>query len=386
MLKIVLKLKMYLLISILILTTCFVVYGDDEIYEDNVDIIVGESSSSSSLLTVENMIDPDIIQFDKSVRSVDEYTITEWAKNAKVITENDIISFNQPCTWERFCTILWRTNGSPIRSSIDFENTIQQEQESILVWAERVGLVNKKAGKHQMASTMRHGDIQWAFWHLSGEPEPSSNPHSLPAGMHEKAEFWACDIGFIVREEQMTSNPDKMLTVQEAVTYLYYYYHRRAERAFRITVDQFLNQCQIVMDTARINGYIYGDSHAENPTTDGIISCDRLIAKALYDLGYTNQPVGGITCGNADEYLSEWGFERSTSLSSAKRGSIMMVKHTWLSYTSHMFVCASDFDFVTLHCDRYDAGADSLIQSQQPLRNVYFQFKTDDIIIYNIPD
>ena len=59
--------------------------------------------------------------------------------------------------------------------------------------------------------------------------------------------------------------------------------------AFPITVDQFLMSCQNVVDTARANGYRYGNSTAEDPTTDGTISCDRLIAKALYDLGYDEQ-------------------------------------------------------------------------------------------------
>ena len=375
----ILKTRFYIVILLVFVISVIPICAE----EDVVDIVVETSADG---LSVSNMIDPDIIYFDKKIRSVDENTITEWAKNAHIITDDDVVMFNQPCTWERFFTFLWRRNGAPVRSSIEFENDEQQEKESILSWAKHTGLIKKTAGEKEMSSMMCHGDAQWAFWHLSGEPEPTSNPHYLPMGTHEKSEWWSCDIGFIVREEQMNSNPYKTLTVKEAVTYFYYYYHRRAETSFRITVDQFLSSCQNVMDTARTCGYIYGDSHAQNPTTDGIISCDRLIAKALYDLGFTDQPTGGITCGNADAYLSEWGFERSTSLASAKRGSIMLVKHQHLSYTSHMFVCASAFDLNALRCDRYDAGADSLIQSVQPLTNIYFQFKTDDVIIYNIPE
>ena len=132
--------------------------------------------------------------------------------------------------------------------------------------------------------------------------------------------------------------------------------------------------------------YTYGDSRAQNPTTDGIISCDRMVAKALYDLGYTGQPTGGITCGNADEYLASWGFERSENLYDAKRGSIMLVKHKDVDYTSHMYVLAIDMDFNAMVADRYDCGSNGNIQSVQPLRGEGFWYRTDSIIVYNIPN
>lgn len=380
--------KFLLLIFMLLFVLSIHVNADDyESAEQSVDIIVETAPLTLTPITfADNTIDPDVVFFDKSVRSVDEYTITQWAETAHVITDEDIAKFSQPCTWEQFFTFLWRTNGAPVRSSINFEDDYQKEQESILAWAQKTGLASATGGKQQMASVMRHGDAQWAFWHLKGEPEPSTNAHNLPIGVHEKAELWSCDVGFIVREEQMNSNPDKTLSVKEALTYLYYSYHRRSETAFRITVDQFLSACQNVMDTARMYGYRYGDSHAANPTTDGIISCDRLIAKALYDLGYTSQPTGGITCGNADQYLSAWGFERSTSLASARRGSIMLVKHAGKSYTSHMFVFAGNFDMNTMTGDRYDAGSQYAINSQQPLRGLSFWYNPYDVIVYNIPE
>ena len=146
-------------------------------------------------------------------------------------------------------------------------------------------------------------------------------------------------------------------------------------------VGRFLKACKNVCDTARKKHYKYGDSHAVPPTTDKLISCDRMIAKALWDLGYTDQPNGGITCGNADEYLNKWGLKRSTKLSDAKRGSIMLVKHKGNNYTSHMFVFASDFDGNT--GDRYDCGSQEYINSVQPIKNVGYWYRTDSVIVYN---
>ena len=154
---------------------------------------------------------------------------------------------------------------------------------------------------------------------------------------------------------------------------------------FPITVDQFLDSCRNVTETARINQYRYGDSSAEDPTTDGIISCDRLIAKALYDLGYTDQKQGGITCVDADEWLAAHGFIRSTSLADAKRGSIMLVKHEGEDSTSHMFVFASDFDLESMTGDRYDCGSQDFIDRPQPVSGVGYWYRTDDVIVYNIP-
>ena len=328
-------------------------------------------------LTV-SMIDPEIVQFDSSVRSVDESTILQWARSANILIEGEELGLN--CTWERFLTFLWRMNGSP-----NLGNTIvvgeTNNSATLSKWAIKNGLVGI-----QLYDQLTHDDVQWSLWHIAGEPEPiAGTTYDLPIGEHSRSELWSCDIGLIVSEEQPCSDPGKQISEMEAITYLYYLYHRRIESSFPISVEQFLASCQNVVDTARMNGYTYGDSHAQNPTTDGIISCDRLVAKALYDLGYTGQPVGGITCGNADEYLYSWGFERSENLYDARRGSIMLVKHKEVDYTSHMYVLASDMDFNNMVADRYDCGCEGYIETPQPLRGEGFWYRTDSIIVYNIP-
>ena len=326
-------------------------------------------------LTV-SMIDPEIIQFDSSVRSIDQGTILQWARTANIIVDGEDV--NRNCTWERFLTFLWRMNGSP---NIGLVTSEESNNSTLTKWAIKNGLVGI-----QLNDYITHDDVQWSLWHIAGEPEPIvGTSYNLPIGEHSRSELWACDIGLIVSEEQPFSDPGKQITEMEAITYLYYLYHRRIESSFPISVEQFLASCQNVVDTARANGYSYGDSHAQNPTTDGIISCDRLVAKALYDLGYTGQPVGGITCGNADEYLYAWGFERSENLYDARRGSIMLVKHKDVDYTSHMYVLASDMDFNAMVADRYDCGGQENIETPQPLRGEGFWYRTDSIIVYNIP-
>ena len=102
------------------------------------------------------------------------------------------------------------------------------------------------------------------------------------------------------------------------------------------------------MDTARKKGWRYGNSTVTPPCSDGIISCDRLIARALYDLGFKDQRRGGETCGSLESYLSNHGFEKSNSFSAIKKGSILLVKHAGLNYWSHAFVCL-DYNYIVLY-------------------------------------
>ena len=164
-----------------------------------------------------------------------------------------------------------------------------------------------------------------------------------------------------------------------------------AKTADQLTVSGFLKEVAAVQEYARTHGYEYGHSTAVNPTTDGKIACDRLVSKALYNLGFTDQPKGGITIVNIDHYLSAWGFERSTSLEYAKAGSIMLVWHKTTDpikhpYPSHVFVLASDFNTSTMTADRYDCGSNTFIRSQQPLRGLGFWYRTDPVVVYSVPE
>ena len=152
-----------------------------------------------------------------------------------------------------------------------------------------------------------------------------------------------------------------------------------------ITIKEFLNSCKQVVDRARTGGWIYGNSTALPPCSDRIISCDRLIARALWNLGFTDQRRGGETCGSLDGYLSKHGFIRSTSFSDIKPGSIILVKHNGYNYWSHAFVAVS-FNKNNFLTDRYDTGSNQRIQSVQPLKNLAWGYRRDVVLVYNIPE
>ena len=156
------------------------------------------------------------------------------------------------------------------------------------------------------------------------------------------------------------------------------------KKASDITVQQFLTSCKNVMNTARANGYHYGDSHSTPPCKDKTISCDRLIARALYDLGFTDQRQGGETCGTLDNWLKAHGFKRSTKAADIKKGSILLVKHEGKSYISHAFVVRA-YNASNWVTDRYDAGSDDRIRTQQPLKNVTWGYQKKNFVVYNIP-
>ena len=156
-------------------------------------------------------------------------------------------------------------------------------------------------------------------------------------------------------------------------------------KAKDITINQFLQSCKNTVDAARTRGWRYGNSTTKPPCADRIISCDRLIARALWDLGFTDQRKGGETCGSLDTYLSNHGFVRSQSFRDIKKGSIILVKHNGIGYWSHAFVCLS-FNPSTFVTSRYDTGSNQRIQSVQPLTNLAWGYRKDTVLVFNIPE
>ena len=116
--------------------------------------------------------------------------------------------------------------------------------------------------------------------------------------------------------------------------------------------------------------YKYGDSHAMPPCSDGLISCDRLVARALYNLGYVNQPAGGITVINGMGFLVKWGFRKITSIYDLKAGDIVIFSDGTNSPNAkwHWFVLTA-YDGPNA-VSKYDCGAQWRIDAQQPFVNV----------------
>lgn len=138
------------------------------------------------------------------------------------------------------------------------------------------------------------------------------------------------------------------------------------DRALNFTADEFLQAVANVYSLAHNNHYKYGNSTSTVPCADGIISCDRLISRAAYDLGLTAQPAGGYGVSQISDYLVRSGFVTFTDLSTTQSGDVMVVNDS-AGNPCHLFVVES-YDPSTGICMKYDMGAQSRIDSIQPMR------------------
>ena len=133
-----------------------------------------------------------------------------------------------------------------------------------------------------------------------------------------------------------------------------------------MNTNQLIASSRAVYEMAHNGHYRYGDSHTLPPCTDGIISCDRLIARALWNLGYTSQPQGGITVINMEQYLLRWGFTKITNINALKAGDVVLFRNNDLRPNAawHTFILTS-FTSPNL-VSKYDMGAQWRIDAQQP--------------------
>ena len=133
--------------------------------------------------------------------------------------------------------------------------------------------------------------------------------------------------------------------------------------ANNVRATAFLQEVAKVTEYARVRGMTYGNSASVIPCEDGHISCDRLIARALYNLGFHDQPIGGIAGFPICNYLEAHGFRKGTSFADIEPGSIIVVINNAGSF--HCFVAAS-YNPQTNVFVKYDEGSNARIRSQQP--------------------
>lgn len=146
------------------------------------------------------------------------------------------------------------------------------------------------------------------------------------------------------------------------------------------SVEEFITQVDAVYKMAYNNGYSYGDSHSTPPSNDGVISCDRLIARALWNIGYTDQVDGGFgTDGDMEKYLESHNFIKITDINSLQRGDIVVVRRPD-GTEGHTFVITA-YDSSTGICSKYDEGSDARVHSIQPFTNVQLLEWSDRIFI-----
>lgn len=143
--------------------------------------------------------------------------------------------------------------------------------------------------------------------------------------------------------------------------------------ALQLTYDNFIGHVGQVYIMAHNNHWKYGDSHGWPPCSDGVIACDRLIARALWNMGYTDQPripnsTAGVTVNNVNTYLPKYGFVKTTKISEIKRGAVVCVGEVGNTIT-HVFV-VTEINTSTQICSKYDMGSQQRINSAQPFKNV----------------
>ena len=156
-------------------------------------------------------------------------------------------------------------------------------------------------------------------------------------------------------------------------------------------VADILSSGKRITDFVREAGFIYG--HAPmNPAMNceaKIVSCDRFVCWALYDVGFTDQPEeNGIYVFDSrrnDHDFETWcekhGFTRIENVDELQAGDIVFVtpkvSKSGVVYPGHTFLYAGH-DSGNNHY-RYDCGSDIRIQSVQPssepIHNFMFAYR-----------
>ena len=146
------------------------------------------------------------------------------------------------------------------------------------------------------------------------------------------------------------------------------------EEMIYTTPKKFIAAVKGVYEMARNGHFAYGDSKAMPPCSDGKISCDRLVARACWNLGWTDQPRVGQTCGitviNMEAYLTKWGWKKITKQADLKAGDVVLMKekgHEKPDAAWHTFVLTAYKNGI---CSKYDEGSQQRINSVQPFVNV----------------
>ena len=129
----------------------------------------------------------------------------------------------------------------------------------------------------------------------------------------------------------------------------------------------FIETAKAVGKQAKAEGWKYNDSHSLPPCADKKISCDRIVARTLWNLGYIDQVKGGYTINNGlPDYLERNGFKKVTKKADVKPGAVVAVGN---SSIEHVFIVET-YNPKTDLCRKYDAGSDDRIKKACYFANV----------------
>ena len=135
------------------------------------------------------------------------------------------------------------------------------------------------------------------------------------------------------------------------------------------TQDQWLRENKGVYDMVHKGGYVYSDSQSLPPCADHKISCERLPARALWNLGMTDQRKGGEVISTFVAWFNAHGFQKITDRNKLQGGDIVFVDdpaHQPTPYWKwHVFVITS-YESKTGLCYKYDMGDNWRFKANQP--------------------
>lgn len=328
----------------------------------------------------------DITYLDSEIREASDEMVNDWALEAGLIEE--AVDSEKICTRMDLIRILWIRNCRPEYKADALTTKITDVSEEDIypaIWAHKNNISTLTGKKEFRPNTeLTHGDVLQTLWFIKGKPIATEDITGFEyldsSSTYYLAVLWAAEQKLLIRDERTYFDGSAKCRLIDALRYVYYQYHVRS--TFPITREQLVAAAENVTIEARLNNYHYGDSHGLPPTSDGIISCDRLVAKALWDLGYTDQDVGGFTLGynSMFRYLSEHGFVQSFDLADVGYGSIVC---TTAGPYGHTFVCVS-WDPSTNTTVKFDEGSEARIYAVQPFTEGWNG--GDFRCVFNIPD
>lgn len=142
-----------------------------------------------------------------------------------------------------------------------------------------------------------------------------------------------------------------------------------AKKQPNFTNEQVVDTTAGVYKMAHDGKYKYGDSQVLPPCADHVISCDRLEARTLWNLGMTDQRKGGEVIATFPAWFEAHGFKKITNKAQLQGGDMVFVDDERHNNTPdwkwHMFTLVS-YDPKTGMCRKYDCGSDPRIQAKQP--------------------
>lgn len=144
--------------------------------------------------------------------------------------------------------------------------------------------------------------------------------------------------------------------------------HSESEAEIVFDANYSLTKTAAICAAAQANHWTYGDSRADYPCDDGVISCDRLLARSDADasdqlgISLPAQPKGGYTIYSMESYYDSTGlFDKITDLSQLQAGDRVLMYYDSNNQPAHAYQIRN-FRSVS-DIDKYDLGSQDRINA-----------------------